>query len=88
MEEEWPTKEVLAHRYQHQPWYIKLWRNRWTLMVPVWFLRNLGKKCSDGSVMDPEFMWSIYRGTAHHKMDWWYTMEEVEQRIGSTFNDD
>jgi hypothetical protein len=85
MEEEWPTKEVLAHRYQNQPWHIKLWRNRWTLMVPVWFLRSIGKKYSDGSVLHPKFVWSICRGTAHHKMDWWYTMDEVEERIEEKF---
>jgi hypothetical protein len=81
MEEEWPTKEVLAHRYQHQPWYIKLWRNRWTLMVPVWFLRRIGLKWDDGSVLPPAHVWSLARGTAHHKMDWWYTMDEVGKQM-------
>jgi hypothetical protein len=80
-------EERLDNRYQCQPWYIKLWRMRWHLMVPVWFLRRVGLKWSDGTVLYPKFVWSLARGTAHWKMEYWYTMEEVEERIGVKFSD-
>jgi hypothetical protein len=78
-------EENLAGRYQHQPWYIKLWRMRWLLMVPVWTLRRVGHQYSDGYALTPRFSWSLARGTAHYKMDYWYTMDEVEARIGEKF---
>jgi hypothetical protein len=83
----WPTQEVLANRYQNQPWYIKLWRWRWNLMVPVWFLRRVGHQWVDGYPLHPKFTWSICRGTAHHKMDWWYTWEEVDARLQKVLDD-
>lgn len=74
-----------VRRYQFCYWYQKLWRYRWMLMVPVWFLRRVGHAQSGGYPLRPKFIWSLARGTAHYKMEYWYTMDEVEQRIGEKF---
>lgn len=57
-------------RYQHQPWYGRLWRRRWYLLVPwtAWTLRKV-----DGGGM----AWGLAIGMAQCRMRWWYTFDEA-----------
>lgn len=80
-------EEQGVRRYQFCYWYQKLWRHRWTLMVLVWFLRRVGRKWSDGYPLHPKFVWSIARGTAHYKMKYYYTMDEVELYFEDKFRE-
>jgi len=68
-------------RFQFQPWYIKLWRFRWYLLLPLEvaycfvYLRLHGKK--DYSVRT---IWAIRRGGTDIRMNWVWTLEECEER--------
>jgi hypothetical protein len=65
-----------SSRYQHQRWYIKLWRRRHYLRIPfiasrIWWY----------SPEDRGHAWDIATGLIHGDMEWWYTSEEVEKRL-------
>lgn len=71
------------NRFQHQPWYVRLWRRRHQLAVPFqatrWWLHHRNKGHPDS---DFRFHWSLAMGIAHHRMKWTYTSAEV---FGSLF---
>ncbi len=69
----------LRDRYQHQPWYIRLWRRRWYLMIP-WYAWGF-RKITDFPA------WSIAKAVAQGKMGWYYTMDEVFGERGG-YDDD
>lgn len=60
-------------RYQHQPWYIKLWRRRYYLLVPYKVLRSKIRNTHEPW----KVLWSIHIGLAQCAMKWTYTMDEV-----------
>lgn len=61
-------------RYQYLSWYAKLWRRRWQLLVPYWWLwtrlhpGNRGQRSAT--------LWSLCLGVADHKMDWTFDYED------------
>jgi len=61
-------------RYQYQPWYIKLWRRRWYLLVPFEAMVLYIK--SDESF---ENCWSISIGMADVRMNWLYHFNEIDR---------
>lgn len=68
-------KEV---RFQNCPWYIRLWRYRHYLTIPFWTIRTwLGS----GEPLSFDICWVISKGMAQHRMKWYYTMDEVRDRV-------
>lgn len=65
-------------RFQDSPWYVRLWRRRWLLLVPWWTLKQ---RLSPGhwEFIDREWAnaWGLSCGIAHGRMGWWFTAEEV-----------
>lgn len=73
-------------RYQECPWYVRLWRRRWYLMIPIWATQSYfvpwrnpknGKLAHNHPYKPFWQAWSIAVGTAHSKMRWYYTWDEV-----------
>lgn len=74
-------------RYQFQPWYVKLWRNRHEMMVP-WYaikawLKQIKKPETDPMRLTFKQCWSICKGIADGCKGHYYTWDEVkrEKRI-------
>jgi hypothetical protein len=64
--------------FQDQPWYIKLWRYRYYLLIPYHtFLYRYFTKMSEKNW---KYAFSIAIGDAQVKMRWLYTLEEVITR--------
>jgi hypothetical protein len=66
------------NRYQYQKWYVKLWRRRWYLKIPldairIWFANR--KKKDDLSTFT--FALALAIGEAQYKMNWLYDINEV-----------
>jgi hypothetical protein len=65
-------------RYQNQPWYIKLWRRRFYLLIPYrtatiyWYNRKEEDKISFKNC------YSIAIGLAQVNMNWVYDWEEIK----------
>jgi hypothetical protein len=77
-------------RYQDCPWYVRLWRRRWYLMVPIWTIQYFKTPWTneDGSLGEESWntwslSYSIAVGEAQGKMRWYYTMDEVRERFQS-----
>jgi len=64
----------LADRFQNQPWYIKLWRYRWYLYIPIEAV--IGYAWNRGE-LSFTMCWHISVGSAHIKMNWVYTLDEI-----------
>lgn len=78
--------EVNDDRFQHQPWYVKAWRLRWYMAIPIWTLRLAGKywvaEDEEGFPISYERVgfhaaWRMAIGEAQMEMKWYYTSEEV-----------
>lgn len=74
-----------ADRYQYQPWYIKLWRRRHYIPIPiVALLAYLGRPSfEDGDVPSFKVCWHLAIGLAQVKMNWLHDWEEVRARLRS-----
>ena len=90
------TKDELDKRYQNQPWYTKLWRRRWYLMIPIWALRDWenqwmgwSEETQDwdipGERVKFSLAWRLALGHAQGKMEWWFTMEECNLNMREKF---
>jgi hypothetical protein len=75
-------------RYQNCNRLVKLWRHRHYIPIPFkWLYRQYLKPFliyddDDGSI-DPlqgKLLWATLISSAHIKMKWYYTMEEVLER--------
>lgn len=75
------------NRYQHQPWYVRLWRRRHELTVPLVAWGQWRRLGSDGTRNSFGFAWSIARGLAHARMKWWYYAEECALALGEEESD-
>lgn len=72
-------------RYQYQPWYIKLWRRRYQLLVPFYFLNHAYLAIGSDAEFYEGFtfwgkyklIWSIEMGMADVRMNWMYTPDET-----------
>lgn len=65
-----------SDRYQHQSWYIKIWRRRYYFKIPFAALKMWLK-----SNEKFKFCWRLAVGCAQADMKWYYTMEEVFERL-------
>jgi len=72
-------------RFQYCSWYVKLWRRRYYFLVPYeaikfYFLNSLYARKSD-DLLDFRTCCHITLGLACCKMKWYYTHEEVRERM-------
>ncbi len=67
-------------RYQHSPWYVKIWRWRWKLLVPFEameiLIANLGEE-------GPRVCWKIAQGLAEYRMHWYYDWDTIKHRAST-----
>lgn len=63
-------------RYQFQSWYIKLWRRRHYLYIPIDTIKSWLR--SSTSLRN---CFSIAIGWAQIKMGWTYTSEEIDKEL-------
>lgn len=80
------NKEEDNDRYQNQTWYIKFWRQRYYLLIPycviTCYLYNIVKVSCEDRLSFIE-CWKIHIGLAQMKMKWYYTWEEVTERLNN-----
>lgn len=65
-----------SKRYQHQPWYVRLWRRRHLLSVPIRALRSWARM--RGSFRN---CWALEVGMAHVRMNWLYDWAEIAEML-------
>jgi hypothetical protein len=80
-----PDYEEEKDRFQHQPWYIKLWRYRYYILIPLYTIQIYFKTKTKWNLTLKQ-AWSIEKGMAQVKMNWLYSWEEVKKRLN--WNDD
>jgi len=76
-------------RFQDCPWYIQVWRYRWYLLIPWWTVRGWltpwlemdGSLSKDEPWNTWEISYSIAIGLAQGEMHWYYTWDEVKERL-------
>ena len=68
-------------RFQYQPWYIKLWRYRWYLLIPldifIMWLYDRTRKPPDRSHFSLQNYSDIAISSAQIKMKWVYDFEDL-----------
>ena len=65
----------MKDRFQNQPWYIKLWRLRWYLKIPLDTITyRFNSRFTDG---EWKKAYSLAIGNAQYKMKWIYTLQEA-----------
>ncbi len=73
-------RRLIHTRFQSQPWYIKLWRLRWRLVVPfeaLWLFAKwalLRSPCALGHA------WDMAVGLSDMRMRYWLTWREILAR--------
>lgn len=65
------------NRYQHQRWWVKLWRRRWYVVIIPLFLKYSRGRWETGERVGTSTAWSIAVGLAQSKMRWYRTHDEV-----------
>jgi len=72
-------------RYQNQPWYIKLWRRRYYLLIPyftiVCYLYNIFMVSKNEERLSLNKCWKINIGLAQMKMKWYYDWNEMKEKL-------
>lgn len=65
-------------RYQFQPWYIKLWRRRWYVVILYWafmmWFRNFKR-------FPLSFCFKLATGIAQSRMNWTYDWKDVKKHL-------
>ena len=69
------------NRFQYRPWYVRLWRRRHLISIPYRAIRTWWKALNTHSPLSFKNAWSIEHGWAHIAMDWYYTSEEIMERL-------
>ena len=82
-------KKYSKIRFQECPWYVRLWRWRYYLLVPFkatkfwiynkYYYFNIP---SEEDYLSFNNCLSIAKGLAQSSMKWYYSFDEVEMRIG------
>lgn len=67
----------MPNRYQNQPWYIRLWRRRWYLVIPYSAITSWWSQLCTHDPITFKHCWGIAIGLTHMQMKWYYTSEEV-----------
>ena len=80
----------LDNRFQNQPWYIRMWRRRHYLSVPHnAFLLWLNTKDDEDNYFNSfKDCWGLATSFSHSKMGWWYTFDEVFDRLDAEVEKD
>ena len=77
-------------KFQNCPWYVKFWRYRWYLLIPLdaiiiyftpWTDVDSGENKLDDTWNTWEQSWSISIGLAQCKMKWFYSTEDVKKQL-------
>ena len=73
-------------RFQNCPWYVRLWRFRFYLLIPFLALRRqlVAYYHDDNSLTFNEY-WKIEIGVAQCAMLWYYDSDEVFDKIRERF---
>ena len=64
-------------RFQECGKLEQLWRYRWYLTIPFKFLAAKART----NTLPSAVLWSLSIGEAQYKMKWYYTSEEVKERL-------
>lgn len=70
-------------RFQECSKIVKFWRYRWYILIPFKWCFYFIKSCfkSDKSDLDGKTIWNIFIGDAQLKMKWYYTSDEVFEKL-------
>lgn len=68
-------------RFQECNIFVKFWRYRWYVLIPFKFIYHL---LYDGR--DNQLMWVILISESQSKMKWYYTSEEVFDKINANLS--
>jgi hypothetical protein len=68
----------MEKRFQECNWLEKFWRYRWYLYIPIEFLLTQFKR---KSFTESNLVWSLMIGEAQYKMRWYYTSEEIKEKL-------
>jgi len=86
--EETGTMELDKKRYQQCNWLHRQWRKRWYLLVPFTFLNSyliylFGQDITKWPLEESieKFWWTIAISEAEMRMNYYYTLDEVEQNV-------
>jgi len=71
----------MPDRFQNQKWYVKLYRLRWRLLIPYWFLVVWWDNLIGKNRLKTKLLWRVAKSVADSKMKYWYTQEEVFGKI-------
>lgn len=77
----------MSDRYQHQPWYVKLWRRRHYVPIPyttirIWLAeRKRPLEDEDDWLLSFKSCWGLATGLAQANMNWVYDWDEVKNRF-------
>ena len=80
--------ERKADRYQYQPWYVKLWRRRHYISIPLstWRMYWASQAESESRAvrhtrqLSWRNAWSIAIGLAQVKMNWLHDWSEIRRK--------
>lgn len=76
-------------RFQECNWIEKMWRYRWYLTLPFswcWYqyikpFYITDDKSFERETVNGKMLWKLLIGIAQSKMKWYYTWEEVKERL-------
>ncbi len=66
------------NRFQYQPFYIKLYRFRWYLLIPFETFKIWIYNWKEESFCT---CWHICKGLAQMRMNWMYDWEDIKRRV-------
>ena len=79
--------ERKADRYQYQSWYIKLWRRRHYISIPLsawkmyWANMEVDRAARHTRQLSWSNAWSIAIGLAQAKMNWLHDWSEIRRKL-------
>lgn len=68
-------------RFQECNKLIQIWRYRFYLLIPIYYILGLLKSKIYKTKFHGKLYWSLLIGEAQIKMKWYYTSEEVFERL-------
>jgi hypothetical protein len=75
-----------SNRYQHQSWYVKLWRRRWYLTIPFvaikiwWYEHHREMRDEHDWSLTFKQSWGLATGLAQVPMNWVYDWDDMKSR--------
>lgn len=78
-------------RFQESSWVIKLFRYRWYIMRPFWFLKIVlsrsGIELGSTFRMKMSNAWKLTAGLAQSNMHWYWTEDEIQDHFKKKFRE-